>query len=54
MAAGGIWKGNIKYVGNRVNKIWENLGENSLWKRMLKNIIATTAAGRPPLAFLLV
>ncbi|KAI9878666.1 MAG: hypothetical protein M1830_000282 [Pleopsidium flavum] len=25
-------------------KIWENLGRNNLWKRMIKNVIATTAA----------
>ncbi|KAI9878349.1 MAG: hypothetical protein M1830_001167 [Pleopsidium flavum] len=30
--------------GDRAQKIWENLGRNNLWKRMIKNVIATTAA----------
>lgn len=49
MANRGIWRENKHYVSarDRVKQIWGNLRKNGLWKRMIKNIIATTAAGKP-------
>jgi len=49
MASGAIWKEGLNYGRDRLKKVWVNLGKNSLWKRMVKNIIATTAAGKPGL-----
>lgn len=34
-----------EYAADRALAIWDNLGENNLWKRMLKNVIATTTMG---------
>ena len=31
-----------RYVGQRAADIWESLGKNNLWKRILKNVTATT------------
>lgn len=31
-----------RYAEKRASEIWENLGKNNLWKRMLKNVITTT------------
>lgn len=35
-----------RYVAERVLEIWDNLQKNNLWKRILKNVIATTLLGR--------
>jgi hypothetical protein len=37
-----------QYVAEQVTEIWDNLGKNNLWKRILKNVIATTLLGRFP------
>lgn len=34
-----------QYAAKRVTEIWDNLGKNNLWKRILKNVIATTLLG---------
>jgi len=39
--------------GDGVQKIWQNLGTNNLWKRIIKNVIATTVVGMPPFSRLL-
>ncbi|KAK4692880.1 hypothetical protein P7C71_g4409, partial [Lecanoromycetidae sp. Uapishka_2] len=31
-----------RYAANRAIEIWDNLSKNNLWKRILKNVIATT------------
>ena len=33
------------YAGERATEIWDNLGKNNLWKRILKNVVATTLLG---------
>ena len=33
------------YVVEQGIEIWDNLGRNNLWKRILKNFIATTLLG---------
>ncbi len=35
-----------RYVAEKVLEIWDNLQKNNLWKRILKNVIATTLLGR--------
>ena len=37
-----------KYGVKCILEIHDNLGKNNLWKRILKNVIATTIAGRKP------
>jgi len=40
------------YGAKRSQKIFENLNKDNLWKRILKNVIATTAAGmESPIVF---
>ena len=34
-----------RYGADRVVEIWDSLFKNNLWKRMLKNVIATTTLG---------
>lgn len=34
-----------RYAVKRGTEVVENLGKNNLWKRMLKNIMATTILG---------
>lgn len=34
-----------RYVAARVTEILDNLGKDNLWKRILKNVIATTLLG---------
>lgn len=34
-----------RYVVEQTVEIWDNLGKNNLWKRILKNVIATTLVG---------
>lgn len=34
-----------QYVVEQTVKIWDNLGKNNLWKRILKNVVATTIVG---------
>ena len=38
------------YGVERVVEIWESLGKNNLWRRMLKNVLATTLAGKRTVA----
>ena len=35
-----------RYGAGRVAEILENLGKNNLWKRILKNTMATTIVGK--------
>ena len=35
-----------RYGEGRAAEILENLGKNNLWKRILKNTIATTVVGK--------
>lgn len=35
-----------RYAAERVVEIWDNVQKNNLWKRILKNVIATTLLGR--------
>ena len=35
-----------RYVAERTLEIWDNLGKDNLWKRILKNVIATTLLGK--------
>ena len=34
-----------RYVVEQMVEIWDNLGKNNLWKRILKNVVATTIVG---------
>ena len=34
-----------RHVGEQIVAIWDNLGKNNLWKRILKNVVATTLLG---------
>ena len=34
-----------RYVLEQIVEVWDNLGKNNLWKRILKNVIATTLLG---------
>ena len=34
-----------RYVVEQIVEIWVNLGKNNLWKRILKNVVATTIVG---------
>ncbi len=34
-----------RYGVKRVQEVFENLRKDNLWKRILKNVIATTATG---------
>lgn len=34
-----------RYVAEYIVEIWDNLGKNNLWKRILKNVVATTIVG---------
>lgn len=35
-----------QYVAKQALEIWDSLGKNNLWKRILKNVIATTLLGQ--------
>ena len=35
-----------QYVAEQALEIWDSLGKNNLWKRILKNVIATTLLGQ--------
>lgn len=35
----------LRYGAKRTEEIYDNLRKDNLWKRMVKNIIATTVAG---------
>ena len=34
-----------RYVVDEIVEIWDNLGKHNLWKRILKNVVATTIVG---------
>ena len=34
-----------RHVVEQIVEIWDNLGKNNLWKRILKNVVATTIVG---------
>ena len=34
-----------RYVVEQIVEIWDNLRKNNLWKRILKNVVATTLLG---------
>ena len=34
-----------RYVVEQTVEMWDNLGKNNLWKRILKNVVATTLLG---------
>ena len=34
-----------RYVVEQIVEIWDNLGKNNLWKRIFKNVVATTLLG---------
>jgi len=36
----------IDYINVRSLAVWEALGKNNLWKRMLKNVVCTTATSK--------
>ena len=36
-----------RYVVEQIVEMWDNLGKNNLWKRILKNVVATTLLGEP-------
>ena len=36
----------LRYLVEKVTEILDNLGKNNLWKRVLKNVLATTILGK--------
>lgn len=34
-----------RYAVEEIVEIWDNLGKNNLWKRILKNVVATSIVG---------